>query len=160
MNYRSVGDLSALISKHASKVSQDVDLIVAIPRSGVLVASLISLKLNLPLTDLYAFLRNDDLKRGNTRTYKHDALEKPQDAKHILLVDDSIASGNSMREAVAKVKEVYSGAVVTMVAFAQHQNIGEVDVYLDIVEQPRVFEWNHSSLSGYRWRTVRRPYAG
>lgn len=142
MNYRSVGDLSALISKHARKLPQDVDLIVGIPRSGMLVASLISLKLNLPLTDLYAFLRNDDLKHGSTRTYKHDALEKPQNAKQILLVDDSIATGNSMREAVTKVKEVYPGAVVTMVAFAQQHNTGEVDVYLDTVEQPRVFEWN------------------
>lgn len=142
MNYRSVSDLSALISKTASSIPQDVDLVVGIPRSGMLVASLISLKLNLPLTDLYAFLRNDDLKRGNTRTYKHDALAKPHDAKQIMLVDDSMASGNSMRDALAKVKEVYPGAVITMIAFAQRDNINDVDLYLDTVEQPRVFEWN------------------
>ncbi len=142
MNYRSVSDLSVLTSKYASKIPQGVDLIVGIPRSGTLMASLISLKLNLPLTDLYAFVRNDDLKRGNTRSYKQEALVKPQDAKQILLVDDSIATGNSMRAAVARVREVYSGSVVTMVAFAQQHNVADVDVHLEIVEMPRVFEWN------------------
>ncbi|WP_339649661.1 phosphoribosyltransferase family protein [Halopseudomonas pelagia] len=142
MNYRSISDLSALTSKYASKVPQSVDLIVGIPRSGMLVASIISLKLNLPLTDLYAFIRNDELKRGTTRTYKYHELAKPQDAKQILLVDDSIATGNSMREAVAKVKEVYPGSVVTMAAFAQQHNVDAIDLYLDIVEKPRVFEWN------------------
>lgn len=142
MNYRSVSDLSVLTSKHASKIPQGVDLIVGIPRSGILVASLIALKLNLPLTDLYAFLRNDDLKRGNTRTYKHDALAKPQDAKQILLVDDSIATGNSMRDAVAKVRGVYPGSVLTLAAFAQQHNLDEVDLHLEAVEKPRVFEWN------------------
>lgn len=142
MNYRNVSDLSVLTSKYASKIPQGVDLVVGIPRSGTLMASLIALKMNLPLTDLYAFVRNDDLKRGNTRNYKQEALVKPQDAKQILLVDDSIATGNSMRAAVARIREVYSGSVVTMVAFAQQHNVADVDVHLEIVEMPRVFEWN------------------
>ncbi|HDZ57885.1 MAG TPA: phosphoribosyltransferase [Pseudomonas xinjiangensis] len=142
MNYRSVGDLSFLTNKHVSKVPRDVELIVGIPRSGMLVASIVSLKLNLPLTDLYSFQRNDDLKKGNTRSYKHNELVKPWDAKKILLVDDSIASGNSMRAAVDMVKQVFSGEVVTMVAFAQRENIGSVDLHLETVEQPRLFEWN------------------
>ncbi|MFO7705553.1 MAG: phosphoribosyltransferase, partial [Halopseudomonas sp.] len=111
VNFRSVNDLACLTSKYtsnyASKVPRDVDLIVGIPRSGMLVASIIALKLNLPLTDLYSFIRNDELARGNTRSYKHHALVKPQDAQKILLVDDSNASGNSMREAQARIREVY-----------------------------------------------------
>ncbi len=142
MNYRSVSDLSLLTNRNVSKVPQDVELIVGIPRSGMLVASIISLKLNLPLTDLYSFLRNDELKRGSTRIYKNNQLIRGWDAKKILLVDDSIASGNSMREAVNLVREAYPGAVVTMVAFAQKDNVDQVDMFLETVEQPRVFEWN------------------
>ncbi|WP_150305028.1 phosphoribosyltransferase family protein [Pseudomonas saliphila] len=142
MNYRSVSDLANLTNKYASKVPHDVDLVVGIPRSGILVASIISLKLNLPLTDLYSFHRNDELKKGNTRTYKHAQLAKPWDAKKILLVDDSIASGNSMLAAVEMVKSVYQGEVITMAAFAQKENTGNVDLYLETVEQPRLFEWN------------------
>ncbi|QJD60217.1 phosphoribosyltransferase [Pseudomonas sp. gcc21] len=142
MNYRSVSDLANLTNKYASKVPHDIDLVVGIPRSGMLVASIISLKLNLPLTDLYSFCRNDELKKGNTRTYKHAHLANPWDATKILLVDDSIASGNSMLAAAEMVRSVYQGEVITMAAFAQKENTGNVDLYFETVEQPRLFEWN------------------
>ena len=142
MRYRSLNDLSQLSSRCASSVPRGVELIVGIPRSGMLVASIVALKLNLPLTDLYAFVRNDDLKKGNTRSYKHDQLVKPQDARTILLVDDSISSGNSMRAACDQVKAIYGGTVVTMAAFVEKHNRHQVDIYFEQVEQPRVFEWN------------------
>ncbi|KJH82994.1 phosphoribosyltransferase [Pseudomonas sp. KSR10] len=142
MNYRSLNDLSRLSTECASKIPNDVDLVVGIPRSGTLVASVIALKQNLPLTDLYSFLRNDDLKKGNTRTYKHADLTKPWDARKILLVDDSISSGNSMQAALVQVRSAYKGSVVTMAAFAERHNRNLVDVHLELVEQPRMFEWN------------------
>lgn len=142
MNYRSIGNVSFLVNEQVGNIPHDVDLIVGIPRSGMLVASILSLKLNLPLTDLYSFQRNDPLKKGNTRIYKNDQLAHPQDAKKILLVDDSIASGNSMREAVALVESCFGGQVLTMVAFAERANSHKVDIFLEAVEQPRVFEWN------------------
>lgn len=142
MNYRSLNDLSRLSNECASKIPNDIDLVVGIPRSGMLVASIIALKQNLPLTDLYSFLRNDDLKKGNTRTYKHAELVKPRDAKNILLVDDSISSAKSMRAAEELIRAIYNGNVVTMAVFAERHNRHHVDMYLELVEQPRVFEWN------------------
>lgn len=142
MNYRSLNDLSRLSTECASKIPNDVDLVVGIPRSGMLVASIIALKQNLPLTDLYSFLRNDDLKKGSTRTYKHAELVKPRDAKKILLVDDSISSAKSMRAADEQVRAIYGGQVLTMAVFAERHNRHHVDMYLELVEQPRVFEWN------------------
>jgi uncharacterized HAD superfamily protein/hypoxanthine phosphoribosyltransferase len=142
MNYRSLNDLSRLSTECASKIPSDVDLVVGIPRSGMLVASIVALKQNLPLTDLYSFLRNDELKKGSTRTYKHTELIKPRDAKKILLVDDSISSARSMRAAEEQVRAVYEGTVATMAVFAERHNRHHVDMYLELVEQPRVFEWN------------------
>lgn len=142
MNYRSLSHLSQLSNECAGKVPCDVDLIIGIPRSGMLVASIVALKQNLPLTDLYSFLRNDDLKKGSTRTYKHADLVKPRDAKKVLLVDDSISTAKSMRAAVEQVRAVYQGEVVTLAAFAEKSNRHLVDMYLELVEQPRVFEWN------------------
>lgn len=142
MNYRSVSDLSDLTTRYASQVPEDVELIVGIPRSGMLVASLLALKLNLPLTDLYSFIRNDDLKKGTTRAYKHSQLVKPWAAAKVLLVDDSIASGKSMRDAVERATAVYPGAVLTLAAFAQSDNRHRVDLFLEVVDQPRLFEWN------------------
>ncbi len=142
MNYRSLSHLSHLSNECAGKVPSDVDLVVGIPRSGMLVASIIALKQNLPLTDLYSFLRNDDLKKGSTRTYKHADLVKPQDAKKVLLVDDSISTAKSMHAALEQVRAVYPGEVMTLAAFAEKRNQHLVDMHLELVEQPRVFEWN------------------
>lgn len=142
MNYRSLSHLSHLSNECAGKVPSNVDLVVGIPRSGMLVASIIALKQNLPLTDLYSFLRNDDLKKGSTRTYKHADLVKPQDAKKVLLVDDSISTAKSMHAALEQVRAVYSGEVMTLAAFAEKRNQHLVDMHLELVEQPRVFEWN------------------
>jgi len=142
MNYRSLSHLSQLSNECAGKIPQDVDLVVGIPRSGMLVASIIALKQNLPLTDLYSFLRNDDLKKGSTRTYKHADLIKPRDARKVLLVDDSIATAKSMHAALDQVRAVYQGEVVTLAAFAEKNNRHLVDMHLELVEQPRVFEWN------------------
>ena len=142
MNYRSLSHLSHLSNECAGKVPSDVDLVVGIPRSGMLVASIIALKQNLPLTDLYSFLRNDDLKKGSTRTYNHADLVKPQDAKKVLLVDDSISTAKSMHAALEQVRAVYPGEVMTLAAFAEKRNQHLVDMHLELVEQPRVFEWN------------------
>lgn len=151
MNYRSLSHLSQLSNAYAGKIPHDVDLVVGIPRSGMLVASIVALKQNLPLTDLYSFLRNDDLKKGSTRTYKHAGLVKPRDARKVLLVDDSIATAKSMHAAVEQVRAAYQGEVVTLAAFAEKHNRHLVGMYLELVEQPRVFEWNimHHSLMGH-----------
>ncbi len=142
MNYRSLNDLSRLSTAGACQIPNDVELVVGIPRSGMLAASIIALKLNIPLTDVQSFLRNDELKKGKTRTYKHASLTRAWDAKKILLVDDSICSGNSLRDAVDQVKAAFAGEVVTLAAFAEKHNRHMVDIHFELVEQPRMFEWN------------------
>jgi len=151
MNYRSLNDLSRLSNECAGMIPGDIDLVIGIPRSGMLIASIIALKQNLPLTDLYSFLRNDDLKKGSTRTYKHASLIKPRDAKKVLLVDDSISSARSMQAAYEQVRAVYAGEVVTLAGFAERHNQHLIDMHLELVEQPRVFEWNimHHPLLNY-----------
>ena len=56
MNFRTINDSNNLISKNLDKIPKDIDLIVGVPRSGLFVANLIALYLNLPLTDFDSFL--------------------------------------------------------------------------------------------------------
>ncbi|WP_462380960.1 phosphoribosyltransferase family protein [Pseudomonas sp. Marseille-QA0892] len=142
MNYRSVSDLARLVSQRASQLPRDIEVVVGIPRSGMLAASIIALKANLPLTDLYSFIRNDELKKGSTRSYKLAHLARPQEARKIPLVDDSVASGNSLKQALEDLRSVYAGEVVTLAAFVQNDSRSLVDLHLEVVPQPRVFEWN------------------
>ena len=99
MNFRSLADLAHCIRRNAGRLPDDIDLVVGIPRSGQLAASLIALSLNLKLTDLQGLLHNVPLPANNIRTSLHPDLAHPHEARHILLVDDSIRSGKSMADA-------------------------------------------------------------
>ena len=52
MHYRGIDHLHHAVLANLSKIPHDVDLIVGIPRSGLLVANILALYLNRPMTDL------------------------------------------------------------------------------------------------------------
>ena len=56
MNYRSYADLSRTIVQNIGLLPRDIDLVVAVPRSGYLAAGIIALTLNRPLIDLGGFI--------------------------------------------------------------------------------------------------------
>lgn len=93
MNYRSIADLARLMRP------ADVDLIVGIPRSGMLPATMLALHLNRKVCDLGALLGNLPLRHGSTRQSADPQLGLPQDARHIFVIDDSVNSGASMAQA-------------------------------------------------------------
>ena len=105
-SYRSISDLASVISKNINIVPIDIDLVVGVPRSGMLPASMIALHLNTPLTDIYSYIDNRPLMAGQTRRVKKNSLSQCNQAKHILVVDDSIASGKSMQTAMSLLSEI------------------------------------------------------
>ncbi|HEL3174017.1 TPA: hypothetical protein UME34_000589 [Stenotrophomonas maltophilia] len=152
MNYRSIDDLSLLISRNLHRIPQDTELVVAIPRSGMLVASIVALKLNLPLTDLASFVRNSDIAKGSSRAYKMNHLLRTGDARRILLIDDSVSSGNAIASAKAQLATYVEngGRVTTLAAYAEAKSRDHVDIHFELLPQPRAFEWNimhHPRLS-------------
>ncbi len=143
MNYRSITQLARLVDQHIGKIPRSVDLIVGVPRSGLLLANMIALKLNLPLTDLHSFVENRPLRGGTTRVSARMQLRSPAEAQHVLIVDDSVALGRS----IAIAREVVAAADVSMpvtwcVAFVAPGVESLVDLYFESVPFPRVFEWN------------------
>lgn len=142
MNYRSVQDMASAIRNGMSRLPQDVDLIVGIPRSGVLAASLIALHCNLRFVSLDAFLAGNPIRTGNTRNARHSHMRHPADARHVLLVDDSAASGASMRSALREIRSSGYTGVVTTCAIYLAPNLRDIDVHFEIVPHTRVFEWN------------------
>lgn len=143
MNFRSVADLARVIRENAHRIPRDIDLVVGIPRSGLLAANLIALTLNLKVTDLYGWVRNAPLPPANTRAIKHEHLELPYQARHVLLVDDSVYSGRSMAEAYKFIESLPTAPRVTCCAvFATKESRQYVDLAFELVPMPRVFEWN------------------
>jgi len=89
VNYRTIADLNQLLSQQLNKVPLSVDLIVGVPRSGLLSANILALKLNLPLTDIAGLCEGRIFQSG-----QRGKNFQIKDVQHALVVDDSVWSGN------------------------------------------------------------------
>nr|WP_303246168.1 phosphoribosyltransferase family protein [Pseudoalteromonas sp. McH1-7] len=124
-------------------------MIVGIPRSGLLVGSIIALKLNLPIVTLEQFLNNSKVKTGKTRkTRKY--IDRTHGARKVLLIDDSYNTGKSFKSALDELSQLdIPDLVIDKAVIYSSVKIPEfLDFYLEFVPQPRAFEWNlfHSSI--------------
>ena len=137
MNYKKLSDLSNDILNNLYKIP-NVDLIIGIPRSGLLAANIISLYFNKPITTIEQFIKgNFTLGNGYTRNIISNEI------KSILVVDDSCNTGKAMNQVKEILKEytnkynfIYCSIYVT------EKSKNYVDVYCDIINSPRIFEWN------------------
>ena len=142
MEFRSLADLGETIYRNAYKVPDDIDLVVGIPRSGLLAANLVALQLNLPLQDLDSFLlrRTPTVGRTARGTMKSAPTDQPRKA---LVVDDSILTGASMNEVRERIlRERGDVPAVYCAIYGVHEQHAEIDFHLEIVPEPRVFQWN------------------
>jgi hypoxanthine phosphoribosyltransferase len=143
MNYRSVADLNHDIVKSLYRIPADIDVVVGIPRSGLLAATLVALALNLPLADIDGFAQGRLLSSGVTRRRK--ALDQGFEVlKHALVLDDSIHTGGSMAQARSKLAHLSPSISLTYLAIygVDTASIANADIVFEIVPQPRVFQWN------------------
>ena len=145
MNYRSIADLNQTILKNLYKIPRDFDLVVGVPRSGMLPANLLALYLNIPYTDIHSFI--------NGYVYKSGARRQFFDASHtkkILIVDDSLASGAALKECQESVANLTSQYEMEYcVVYATPEKKEWVNYALETVATPIYFQWNifnHTSL--------------
>lgn len=150
MNFISYANLSEDIKNNLHKLhGKEIDLVVGIPRSGMIPAYMIALYLNVNCIDLAGFCKNESLIHGRTRR-NGKPLAKAWDAKKILLVDDSIMSGESMRSVAKELPTELSKKTIKLAIYSTSKARPEVDIYFKHVAWPRVFEWNiyhHNILS-------------
>jgi uncharacterized HAD superfamily protein/hypoxanthine-guanine phosphoribosyltransferase len=143
MHFKSFGDLSRDISKNIALIPQDVDLIVGIPRSGLMAASMLALMLNKKFCDVASFLENRSLQHGRTRLPSNGDLAYPLQARTVLILDDSVDSGASMRSVLAEVEVLREGRrFITAAVYASKVGTEAVDIYFEQLDMPRVFAWN------------------
>jgi uncharacterized HAD superfamily protein/adenine/guanine phosphoribosyltransferase-like PRPP-binding protein len=142
MHYRSIADLNETIARNIHRLPPDIDLVVGIPRSGLLAATLVSLTANVPMTDLDSFVAGKIFSSGITK--RRAALDRTMsEMRKVLVIDDSIKSGSAMATAKAKVTEAGITAEVIFAAvygaLAKHE---QADFVFEVVPWPRLFQWN------------------
>jgi uncharacterized HAD superfamily protein/adenine/guanine phosphoribosyltransferase-like PRPP-binding protein len=141
IGYMSFAEMSENVRAGSHRVSRDVDLIVGIPRSGMIPAYLLGLYRNLPVVDLPTFIKGGNPENGG-RNMQSDS-RTIHDARNILLVDDSILSGSSMRTGVNRIREAgFSGEVTTCAVVVEPSRTEYVDLSFCAMPTPRFFEWN------------------
>lgn len=140
MNYRSVDDMSQDVTALARSIPTDIDLVVGIPRSGLLPANLLCLQLNTRMTDVQGLRDRRLLSSG----YRYDGkVTGFDDIEHVLVVDDSVDSGRQMRETKAEIAEMDLPFEVEYAAvYVSPTGHREVDYWGEVVYNPRFFEWN------------------
>lgn len=67
MNFVTVAELNNDIVNGMNILPKDIDIVVGIPRSGMLVATLVALYLNKPLTDIDSFKDGKMYTSGSTK---------------------------------------------------------------------------------------------
>lgn len=104
MSYRSLADLNDTIPESLYRLPRDIDLVVGIPRSGLLDANLFRLLRNIFFTDIESFLKDHIYASGTTK--RHAGLDRGiSEMRRILILDDSISGGNAMRMARKRVED-------------------------------------------------------
>lgn len=145
MYYRNIREMNDIILKRLSIIPRDIDLIVGIPRSGMLPANLLALYLSKPYTDIHSFINGHIYKAG-----ERGQFIDVKSFKKILIVDDSVASGSAMQKSKDLIQEVSNDFDISFCAiYVIPGKEKMVDYYFEIVPLPRYFQWNimhHTSL--------------
>lgn len=142
MGYKTYEDLSNSIRRNIWKVPQDIDLIVGVPRSGMIPALMIAELLNIRCTDVDSFVEERVMScggRGNLITKR--PIHK------VLVLDDTVYGGGAMRrtkEKIAHLRGKYD--IVFGCIYAEGQNAKSfVDIYFEDIYRPGphwLYEWN------------------
>lgn len=146
MNIRSIGDMDLAISRNLWKLDRTkFDVVVGIPRSGMIAASIVATYLQMPLATLEGYLAGIVHGRSGKLTTPGD---------RILLMDDTSNKGGAMARAVAmlggKVKKITRCAVFG--PYQVENPAAIIDVWFEDCQGPRGFSWNlwkHARLQ--RW---------
>lgn len=146
MQYRTYTNLSNLIRDNIAIIPHDIDLILGIPRSGMIPAYMIALFLNKRVSDLDSFLKGHIVEAGERAQY----IEQTPIRK-ILVVDDSVCSGSAMLKAKKKLKDAnlkYEFLFLAPIVTTAGKKL--VDIWLETIDDSRVFEWNvfHHAILG------------
>ena len=140
LEFRTFGDLAHCIRQNLYKIPDDIDLVVGIPRSGMIPAYIVALFMNKKCCSLDEFIAGINSSNGF-----RNITDKP--VHNVLVLDDSIFSGKEMSRVREKLSVFTDYKFTYMAVYARTQSASLVDIYLEIVDGCRVWQWNYLNHS-------------
>jgi hypoxanthine phosphoribosyltransferase len=131
--------MHSLIQENLFRIPNTVDLVVGIPRSGLIPASHIATSLNLPLQSLTEVSTKSSTKQLFTlRDVK--PVETPH---HILIVDDTSNTGGRLNQANNLLNARWKDIEITSLVMSSAKNATySPDIAFTSSNTPRIFAWN------------------
>lgn len=136
MNFRGVADIDRAIAQNLWRIDRHAyDVVIGIPRSGMIPASIIATYLQLPLSTPDGYMADIVHGRGGKRTKTRG---------RVLLVDDTCNHGTAMARAV----QVIGGKakqITRLVVYGPYQVENPhdlVDIWFEELKGPRCLAWN------------------
>lgn len=131
LNVRSLADLNRAVVENLHRIDRSkFDVIVGIPRSGMIPATLIATHLQMPLADV----------NGYAAGIIHGPSGRRVQGGRILLVDDTVNKGRAMTEAVRLLR---GRKVTRLCVYGPYQTDADVvDIAFEHCQGPRAFAWN------------------
>lgn len=140
IRYRSVSDMCNRVTESLGTLPQDLDMVVGIPRSGLIAATLITLYRNLPMTDLDGLFEGRMIKSGRRSIEQINSEGRKCKA---LVVDDSVGAGTQIRAARERLKSLEDRFEFVFAAvYVSEEGASLVDLPMEVCPQPRCFQWN------------------
>lgn len=148
--YRSIADMSNILVKNLYKFPHDVDLIVGIPRSGMMPANLLALYLNKPFTDIDSFMEGRVYSSGVRGDFITDDR-----SKKVIIMDDSFDKGGALAKVKSRLEQLKnknSYKISYGVVYTTKLGIQQLDYWCEVIDNScRIFQWNlfhHKSIIG------------
>lgn len=143
LNVRTITDMAQVIARNLHRFDRrKFDVVIGIPRSGMLPASILATHLQLPLADPVGYGKGIVHGRSGTPV---------EGGSRVLLVDDTVNKGRAMAQAV---KLLPRGTKITRACVYGPYQVARpeeiVDISLEHCHGPRVFGWN-------LWKHIRLP---
>jgi uncharacterized HAD superfamily protein len=130
------------IKQNIYKIPSNIDLVVGLPRSGMIPAYMIGLSLNAKVCSIDEFIDNVSVSHG-TRQIRETMV-------NILVVDDSLNSGNSMQKAKDRILKAHSTTeqkILYAAVYVTPRKEKMIDIALTTLPSPRIFQWNYMNHS-------------
>lgn len=150
MRFCNHSDMASALLQHRRKLPSQIDLVVGIPRSGMLPASMIATQMNIPMVDADGFMDGKLFRHGSTK--KRPDLDRSMARdRTVLIIDDTVGSGRAIRDLKAEIaNRDISGNLVYAAVWSPVAAHPDVDVVLEKIDETICFPWNimHHAMLG------------
>ena len=135
LQFFSLSDSFQLCDQWAQNIPNEYDVIIGVPRAGLMFANIIACRLGRPLSTPDNFLKGE-------MWFSHDS-PRPTDIRKVLIVEDSIGVGNQINNAYQRIKDAFPNLEVEKASlFVIPQSKDKVDYAFLVKPEPNIFEWN------------------